>query len=268
MNLKEEIDKIKEDGYNEANAESKLCQDIILKAISQSGMASNTTIKGGVVMRSISKSARRATQDIDLDFIRYSISNDSIKRFVEKLNCLEDLEIYIDGKIIDLKHQDYKGKRIAIRIKDKDNTELTLKMDIGVHSDLSIEQEEYAFDIAFQDSTVSLLINSKAQMITEKLKSLVRFGSQSTRYKDIFDIYFLLDDVNIAMLKTCIKKYIFDDETLKNVNTMDDIIKRIDSVFRNEKYIKEVEKSNKNWIGIPIKDVIDKDINFLKEIKF
>lgn len=33
MNLYEEIEKIKAQGYNEANAQSKLGQDIVLKAI-------------------------------------------------------------------------------------------------------------------------------------------------------------------------------------------------------------------------------------------
>lgn len=33
MNIREEIDKIREEGYNEANAEARLCQDILLKAI-------------------------------------------------------------------------------------------------------------------------------------------------------------------------------------------------------------------------------------------
>lgn len=36
------------------------------------------TIKGGVVMRSLSGEIRRATQDIDLDFIRYSISEERV----------------------------------------------------------------------------------------------------------------------------------------------------------------------------------------------
>ena len=39
MNLYEEIEKIKEQGDNEANAQSKLGQDIVLKAIYDSGMA-------------------------------------------------------------------------------------------------------------------------------------------------------------------------------------------------------------------------------------
>ena len=122
-----------------------------------------------------------------------------------------------------------------------------VKMDIGVHSDLSLEQEEYAFDVAFQEDTASLLINSKAQMITEKLKSLVRFGSRSTRYKDIFDIYYLRDGVDMNQLKNCIREYISEDETLKGVSNMDEVVKRIERVFSNKKYIQEVEKTGKIW---------------------
>ena len=93
MNLYDEIEKLKAAGYSEQNAQSKLGQDIVLKAIADSGMAQNATIKGGVVMRSISGNARRATQDLDLDFIRYSISDDSIRTFVKKLNCIDGLTI-------------------------------------------------------------------------------------------------------------------------------------------------------------------------------
>lgn len=268
MNLRDEVEKIKSEGYNEANAESKLCQDIVLKAISESGMGRNTTIKGGVVMRSISQNARRATQDIDLDFIRYSISDDSINRFIERLNCLDGLEISIDGKIVELKHQDYKGKRITLRVADTEGTVLSLKMDIGVHTDLSLEQEEYAFDVAFQEDAVSLLINSKAQMITEKLKSLVRFGTRSTRYKDVFDIYFLKDTVNIKQLKDCIRKYIFEDDTLQNVTSMEEVVRRVERVFTSRRYLQELEKSEKNWIGILSQEVMDKDLEFLKSIIF
>lgn len=53
MNLRDEVEVIKSESYSEANAEAKLCQDIILKAISESGMGRNATIKGGVVMRGI-----------------------------------------------------------------------------------------------------------------------------------------------------------------------------------------------------------------------
>ncbi len=268
MNLYEEIEKIKASGYSEQKAQSKLGQDIVLKAIADSGMAQNATIKGGVVMRSISGNARRATQDLDLDFIRYSISDDSIRRFVEKLDCIDGLSIKLNGKIIELNHQDYNGKRIFISVTDTEGTTISLKMDLGVHNDLSIEQDGYAFDVGFQEDTVSLLINSPAQMITEKLKSMVRFGVRNTRYKDVYDICYLSERVNMEQLKDCIQKYIFDDPTLRNVSEMKAVINRIELMFTNTDYLRELHKSDKNWLDIPDEAALEKDLAFIKSITF
>lgn len=58
-------------------------------------------------MRSISGDARRATQDLDLDFIRYSISDESIRNFAEKLNCIDGLTIKLVGRITELNHQEH-----------------------------------------------------------------------------------------------------------------------------------------------------------------
>lgn len=223
MNLLDEIDKIMDEGYNEANAEARLCQDILLKAISDSSLNKNVTIKGGVVMRNLSKSARRATQDVDLDFIRYSIS--------------DEFGNFIEGKI-----------------------------DIGVHKELDIEQEEYCFDICFQEDGASLLMNSKEQIITEKLKSLMRFLTRNTRYKDVFDIYYLKDSADTSKLIACIKKYIFEDPTL-DVNNIDDIISRLQTIFSDNGYIKMINRSKKNWIGIDTIEVLNKDLEFFQSIK-
>ena len=50
---------------------TKVCQDILLAKISKGALNRNITIKGGVVMHNISKDSRRATRDLDLDFIKY-----------------------------------------------------------------------------------------------------------------------------------------------------------------------------------------------------
>lgn len=266
MNLYEEIERIKSQGYSENDAGSKLGQDIVLKAIADSGMARNATIKGGVVMRSISGDSRRATQDLDLDFIRYSISDESIRLFVKKLDCIDDLSLKLEGDILELNHQDYKGKRIHISVTDSEGTAISIKMDIGVHKELSIEQDEYAFDVGFQDDAVCLLINSPAQMITEKLKSLVRFGARNTRYKDVFDICYLSERVNKDQLEICIRKYIFDDPTLSTVSSMQDIVIRVERIFQNPGYINELRKSGKNWLDISEDEAIEKFIHYIKSL--
>jgi len=265
MNLQQEVDKIRIDGYNEANAEAKLCQDIIIKAISQSSLSRNVTIKGGVVMRSLSKNERRATQDLDLDFIKYSISEESIHTFIKKLNCIDGIRLEISAPIEELKHQDYKGKRIHIDISDDIGNVLSLKMDIGVHKDLDIEQKEYCFDVCFQEDSVSVLINSSEQMITEKLKSLMRFGIRSTKYKDIFDIYYLLDSTDLQKLRFCIEKYIYADTTI-DVNDAVEIRKRAERIFTSSTYKKQVERSKKNWLDLPVEEVFRKDLEFLSKI--
>ena len=104
-------------GYSNANAISKTCQDIILSKISNSNLNKNVTIKGGVVMMAISKDKRRATQDLDIDFIRYSLDDSAIIKFIEKLND-NNIKIKITSPIKKLHHQDYDGKRVFIEISD------------------------------------------------------------------------------------------------------------------------------------------------------
>ena len=49
--LQEMAAKYRTEGYSEKNADARVCQDIVLKAIEKSELGKNVTIKGGVVMR-------------------------------------------------------------------------------------------------------------------------------------------------------------------------------------------------------------------------
>lgn len=265
MNLLEEIEKIKGEGYNEANAQARVCQDIILYGISKGSLSRNVTIKGGVVLRNLSKDARRATQDIDLDFIRYSISDDSIEAFISRLYLIDGLQISLKRPFIDLNHKDYKGKRVFVDITDEYGNSLESKIDIGVHKDLDIEQEEYCFDICFQEDGVSLLMNSKEQIITEKIKSFLRFGTRSTRYKDVFDICYLSDGADKDKLRKYIQKYIYEDATLP-VEDAGEIARRVERVFTDSGFIKAINKSRKNWMDISTEDALIRNIEFVKSL--
>ncbi len=263
--LNELISKTIEEGYDEENAEAKVCQDIILKAIANSSLKDNVTIKGGIVMRSISHNIRRATQDIDIDFIRYSLGDDSIIKFINKLNCIDGLDIRIIGKIDELKHQDYHGKRIYTQIEDFDGDVIESKLDIGVHKDLSIVQEEYCFDVCLDNDGANLLINSKEQMFTEKLRSLLKFGTFSRRYKDIFDLYYLSSKVDIIKLLKCLDKYIFMDSGMKE-NDMTDVIHRINTILNNRTYQNRIKTSRRNWINKDVKQLVVELLQFLDEV--
>ena len=88
MNLYDLAEEMMTIGYEPDDARARVCQDIVLKALSLSPLSRNATIKGGVVMRSITDNVRRATQDMDIDFIKNSLADESIDLFIEKLNVL------------------------------------------------------------------------------------------------------------------------------------------------------------------------------------
>ena len=46
--------------------------------------------------------------------------------------------------------------------------------------------------IEYDDEGASLLINSNQQMLSEKLRSLLKFGTFSTRFKDIYELCFIV----------------------------------------------------------------------------
>ena len=265
MEIYKLVEQAKSEGYNEANAESKVCQDIILNLISHSNLNRNITIKGGVVMRSLSKNSRRATQDIDFDFIKYPLTDEAILSFIERLNYDEDITVKATGNIEELKQQDYHGRRVHVVITDKNGYSLTSKVDIGVHKHFDIDQEEYCFDIGFDDDGASLLINSKEQMLTEKLRSILKFGAFSTRYKDIYDIYYLSDKVDKAQLIKCFEILIFSDKGMRE-NNLSDIIRRVKSTFSNKNYISNLSTSRKNWLGVDNNTVINEIIAFLSDL--
>lgn len=86
MNIEDLINNYINEKYEYADAESKVAQDIILLLLSDSKYSKNITIKSGVVMHNISHDKRRTTRDLDLDFIKYSLDDSSIKLFIDELN--------------------------------------------------------------------------------------------------------------------------------------------------------------------------------------
>ena len=128
-------------GYKRASARAKIAHDVVLAAIKASGMKDYVTIKGGVVMSGMTQAARRATMDMDADFVRYSLSNVAIEKFVKGLDAHSDCSIAIEGPIVDLRQQEYRGKRLYLRISDEHGYKVLTKFDLGVHSKIEIAQK-------------------------------------------------------------------------------------------------------------------------------
>lgn len=219
-------------------------------------------------MHSISKDMRRATRDMDLDFIKYSLEDNSIIRFIEELSNVDDgIKIEIDGEIKELHHQDYDGKRVNIELFDKYGNKLKTKLDIGVHKLLDIKQDEYCFDLSIINQNANLLINSKEQIFVEKIKSLLKLGFRSTRYKDLFDFYYLINrtELDKEKLMNCFNILIFKDETMRESN-IEDVVNRLQMTFNSNAYRNHLSNPKNNWLDITVDDSIMSVLKYIKSL--
>ena len=219
-------------------------------------------------MHSISKDLRRATRDMDLDFIKYSLEDNSIIRFIDELSNVDDgIKIKIDGEIKELHHQDYDGKRVNIELFDKYGNKLKTKLDIGVHKLLDIKQDEYCFDLSIINKNANLLINSKEQIFVEKIKSLLKLGFRSTRYRDIFDFYYLINKTELdkEKLMNCFNILIFKDETMRE-NNIKDVVNRLQMTFNSNAYRNHLSNPKNNWLDITVDDAIMSVLKYIKSL--
>ena len=251
-------------GMTSNQAENYICQEIILQKISNSSMAENVLIKGGVVMFNMTKNLRRATSDLDFDFIRYDISDISIKRFIELLNKTEPHYSIEMSKMEQLKQEDYQGKRVWTIISDKTRT-IKFKLDIGVHTLLAIEQNYCCF--YFDDENqITLKVNPPEQIFAEKVYSLAKHGALSTRFKDVFDVYYFIDHnlLNKNVLKRCFDLLII--KKTHGIKSFDDILKNVSLTFEDEQYLGHFKASNEKWLDAKEETILKTILDYLYSI--
>lgn len=157
------------------------------------------------------------------------------------------------------------GKRVYITLIDSNNYRIDSKLDIGVHKDFDIKQEEYCFDLDTINESATLFINSKEQIFTEKLKSLLKFAYTSTRYKYIFDLYYLIkySNLNKTKLEQYINKIIFNDKPIR-VNNFKDIYRMLNSVFNNRRFVSNLNNVKVNLLNISSDEVINCILEFIE----
>lgn len=262
--LKEAIAKEMAKGFDFRHAESLVAQGIILSKIAHSRLKDSITLKGGVVMFNKTCNARRATIDMDIDVIRYSIESKSIDAFIKSLNFADDgILVSRNGKIEKLRQEDYQGCRIRLSLIDQTGFALSLKMDIGVHTLLAIKQESDSYFVEIVGETVTLLTNPNEQIFGEKILSLVKHGITSTRYKDVSDMYFLVSNRLLDRIKT--KNFLSLCLPVSRASSLEDIYLRIAETFENHAFA-SLASAAQTWIDADYQTMTQTILDFLSSL--
>lgn len=118
------------------------------------------------------------------------------------------------------------------------------------------------------ENSASLLINSTEQIFTEKLKSLLKLSFRSTRYKDLFDFYYLIENNKLdkEKLMYCVELLIFKDEEMRE-NTMQDILQRMKNTLNSQRYRNNLNNPKVNWLDISINKAIERVIEYIGSLE-
>ncbi len=146
--------------------------------------------------------------------------------------------------------------RVTDRFGTSMETKLDPKLDLGVHDKLPLEQRELWFDTALQDEGITLMANSKEQICAEKLRSLMKIGPASTRFKDVFDVYYLLccEGVDSGALDQAMHVLIYDAEDMRETNRQD-ACARLSHVLSNQLFRRNLARARNNWLGANVDTV-------------
>ena len=99
------------------------------------------------------------------------------------------------------------------------------------------------------------------------MKSLLRFRITSTRYKDVFDFYYLINDkyFNKEKCLAYINELILKDKSI-SIDNITSLYKVLSQTLNNKQFKNMLKKANNNWLGLPVNDVSNNILNFIESL--
>lgn len=200
----------------------------LLYRISQTRFRENFYLKGGALMYAYERFVARPT--LDIDFLGNNINNDSssiAEAFKEicSIACIED-GVNFDATNITARNitelRDYHGVRLSIPV-SMDTIAQVMTMDIGFGDVITPSPVNLDYPILLEHlPNVSILAYSLETVIAEKLHAVVDLADQSSRMKDYYDLFTILNneqyDENIlqeAVIRTFMNRHTsFDANTM------------------------------------------------------
>lgn len=167
----------------------------VLMRLEKSNYKNNIILKGGVLLSSIIGEDLRTTKDIDATLKSLPLSIDSIKNIFEEILSV-NIEDNVNFEIVSIKdirlEDEYGGFRINVKgTFDKIRTNFFIEITSG---DIITPREiKYEYNSIFEDKKINIMAYTIETIIAEKLESIMSKNITTTRAKDFYDIFMLVN---------------------------------------------------------------------------
>lgn len=228
----------------------------ILERISKSKYNGQIILKGGLLLTSIIGDNDRTTKDMDATLKGIPLTKTDIEKiFNEILNI--DVQDGVSFEIVSIKdirlENEYGGYRLNVLSKlDNNKTYVTIELTTG---DVITPREiEYGYNAIFSEQKIPIMAYTIETILAEKFQTVMERGILSTRLKDYYDIYILINNYRFdySILKQAIQN------TFKRRNFRFDI----DNLEVILIELKSDENMKRMWHEYQLKNSYAKDILF------
>ena len=214
----------------------------VLMRLEKSKYKDNIILKGGVLLSSIIGSDMRTTKDIDATLKSIPLNEESIRNIFEEILSIDinDDFIFKIENIKDIRLEDeYGGYRINVYGElDKLKTHFFIEVTTG---DIITPREiKYKYNSIFEDKTIDIMAYTIETIIAEKFESIISKNITTTRAKDFYDMYVIvnnhIDKVDKNILIKAIKRTFKHRNTNFNIEYLNDMF----VIIKNSIVLKEL----------------------------
>lgn len=206
----------------------------VLMRIEKSKYKDNIILKGGVLLSSIIGEDLRTTKDIDATLKSLPLNLEYIRDIFEEIlfiNINDNVSFEIVS-IKDIRLEDiYGGFRINVKgVFDKIRTNFFIEITTG---DIITPREiKYSYNSIFEDKKINVMAYNIETIISEKFESIISKNITTTRAKDFYDLYMLMNknknDINNKNLVKAIKNTFNKRNVEFNIDNFKEIVELLE----------------------------------------
>lgn len=180
----------------------------LLERISISKYKDNFILKGGMLISAMLGIDSRTTMDMDTTIKGFPLTKDNITNIMDEICNIEiddNVTLKINKVELIREDDDYGGHRITFEAKYNNEMPVIMKIDITTGDKITYKEIEYSFTLMLEDRKIQIWSYNVETIIAEKFEAIVKRGVLSTRIRDYYDVYMLINTQNKIIDKKTLK---------------------------------------------------------------
>lgn len=240
----------------------------VLMRLEKSEYKDNIILKGGVLLSSIIGNDLRTTKDIDATLKGLPLTIEMVEEIFKEILSI-DIKDNVYFELVSIKDiritDEYGGFRLNIKgTFYKIRTNFFIEVTTG---DIITPREiKYKYSSIFEDKKINIMAYTIETIIAEKFESIISKNITTTRAKDFYDLYMLIDNHKDEIDNGVLKRAVINTFNKRNTTYDINLFREILEILESSDTLKNVFMDYQNKLVYPQKVEYKKTIEALNLI--